>query len=85
MKIHKGDIILVHSVLSSMGYVEGGAATVIDALLETVGEDGTVVMSSLTGWSDAFDSTTTPSAVGRISEEFRKTKGAVRSLHPVIQ
>ena len=83
MNIIKGDIILVHSALSSMGYVDGGAATVIDALLETVGEEGTVVMSSLTGWSDAFDSTTTPSAVGRISEEFRKRNGAVRSLHPV--
>lgn len=83
MNILKGDIILVHSALSSMGYVDGGAATVIDALLETVGEEGTVAMSSLTGWSDAFDSTTTPSAVGRISEEFRKRKMAVRSLHPV--
>lgn len=83
MNILKGDIILVHSALSSMGYVDGGAATVIDALLETVGEEGTVAMSSLTGWSDAFDPTTTPSAVGRISEEFRKRKMAVRSLHPV--
>ena len=83
MNILKGDIILVHSALSSIGYVDGGAETVIDALLETTGEDGTVVMSSLTGWSDAFDSKTTPSVVGRISEEFRKRKGAVRSLHPV--
>ncbi|UCD93117.1 MAG: AAC(3) family N-acetyltransferase [Methanobacteriota archaeon] len=42
--LKRGDIVGVHSSLSSFGYVEGGADTVIDALLETVGEDGTVLM-----------------------------------------
>ena len=42
--LKKGDIVGVHSSLSSLGYVEGGADAVIDALLETVGEDGTIVM-----------------------------------------
>ena len=40
----RGDIVGVHSSLSSFGYVEGGADTVIDALLEVVGEEGTIVM-----------------------------------------
>ena len=40
----KGDVIGVHSSLSSFGYVEGGADAVIDALLETVGREGTIVM-----------------------------------------
>lgn len=36
----------VHSSLSSMGSVEGGASTVINALMEVVGEDGAIVMSA---------------------------------------
>ncbi len=42
--LKKGDNVCVHSSLSSFGYVEGGADTVIDALLETIGTEGTVVM-----------------------------------------
>jgi len=42
--LKRGDIVGVHSSLSSFGYVEGGAGAVIDALLEVVGEEGTVVM-----------------------------------------
>ena len=44
--LKKGDTVGVHSSLSSFGHVEGGADTVIDALLETVGELGNVVMST---------------------------------------
>jgi len=44
--LKKGDTVGVHSSLSSFGYVEGGADTVIDALLETVGERGNIVMST---------------------------------------
>lgn len=42
--LKKGDSVGVHSSLSSFGNVEGGADTVIDALLETIGEQGNVVM-----------------------------------------
>ncbi|MGF1512790.1 MAG: aminoglycoside N(3)-acetyltransferase [Elainellaceae cyanobacterium] len=39
-----GDVVLVHSSLSAMGWVCGGAQTVIQALVETVGAAGTLVM-----------------------------------------
>lgn len=42
--LKKGDVVGVHSSLSSFGHVEGGADAVIDALLESVGSDGTIVM-----------------------------------------
>lgn len=41
-----GDIVGVHSSLSSFGRVEGGADTVIDAILEVIGKQGSVVMST---------------------------------------
>jgi len=42
--LNRGDVIGIHSSLSSFGYVEGSADTVIDALLEVVGEEGTIAM-----------------------------------------
>ena len=42
--VRQGDYLEVHSSLSSFGRVEGGAETVISALLEAVGPDGAVVM-----------------------------------------
>lgn len=51
--INQGDVVLVHSSLSALGWVCGGAQTVIMALEETIGETGTIVMPSHSGdWSD---------------------------------
>jgi aminoglycoside 3-N-acetyltransferase len=44
--LRKGDSVGVHSSLKNFGRMEGGADAVIDALLETVGEDGNIVMST---------------------------------------
>lgn len=41
--LDQGHIVGVHSSLKSFGYVEGGVDAVIDALLRTVGPEGTVV------------------------------------------
>lgn len=42
--ITKGRTVMVHTSLSSLGFVCGGAQTVIEALLEAVGCEGTVMM-----------------------------------------
>lgn len=42
--ISKNQILEVHSSLSAFGYVIGGARTVVDALMEAVGENGTLLM-----------------------------------------
>ena len=66
MGIQSGDLLLVHSALSSIGQVEGGADTVIDALLETIGPKGTLVMSTLTGW-DSRECNNCMDKTGKIS------------------
>jgi aminoglycoside 3-N-acetyltransferase len=78
--IRRGDAVLVHSALSAIGNVEDGADGVIDALLEVVGEEGTLLMPTLS--SGVFDQAESPSGVGLITETFRKRKGVIRSFHP---
>lgn len=87
--LSKGDVVLVHSSLSGLGWVEGGADTVVDALLAAVGESGTVLFPSLTG-SDrdapehppVIDLATTPCWTGKIPETTRQRANAIRSIHP---
>jgi aminoglycoside 3-N-acetyltransferase len=89
LELEAGTPVLAHSSLSSFGYVRGGADAVIDALLETVGPKGTVLVPTLTGSETLsaenppfFDPATTPCWTGRIPECFRQRAQAVRSLHP---
>ena len=42
--VRQGQSIMVHTSLSSLGFVCGGAQHVIEALLECVGEEGTIMM-----------------------------------------
>ncbi|MFC0215116.1 aminoglycoside N(3)-acetyltransferase [Paenibacillus chartarius] len=44
----EGQTVLAHTSLSKLGYVVGGAETLIRSLLEVVGEEGTVMMPSQT-------------------------------------
>ena len=51
--VKQGDLLLVHSSLSKLGWVCGGPQTVIMALIEVLGDSGTLVMPSHSGdWSD---------------------------------
>jgi aminoglycoside 3-N-acetyltransferase len=86
--IADGDVLLVHSSLRSFGYVEGGPEAVIDALLESAGAGGTVMVPTLTGRRKdsaesppVFDVRNTPCWTGTIPETFRKRPSAIRSLH----
>ena len=79
--LKRGDIVFVHSALSTLGYVEGGADTLIDALLEAVGPEGTVVMPTF-GTRGVFDRERSSTGLGTVPETFRKRDGVVRSLHP---
>ncbi|MFF8636463.1 aminoglycoside N(3)-acetyltransferase [Streptomyces pilosus] len=47
--VRPGEILLAHSSLSALGWVNGGAATVVRALLDALGPDGTLVVPTQTG------------------------------------
>lgn len=82
--VQSGDIIYCHSSLNKFGYVEGGANTVIDSLLEAVGPEGTVATPAGTYSQNkeggVFDVCNAPSELGTISEALRK-RSAYRSHH----
>lgn len=42
--LKQGDAVMVHTSLGKIGYVCGGAQTIIEALIEVVGDDGTIMM-----------------------------------------
>ena len=89
--LEKGMKVMVHSSLPGIGYVDGGAQTVINVLLEIIGLEGLLIMpcppiSGSTVESlkrkDIFNLRTTPCTTGIICETFRKWPGVVRSYHP---
>ena len=80
--IQKGDIVLMHSALSSIGFVDGGADTVIDAILEAVGEEGIFAVSTM-AFNHPYDPENDKSPVGIISETHRLRANSIRSLRPV--
>ena len=86
MGIKPTDNLLVHSSMKSLGPVEGGADTVLDALMEAVPE-GLLILPTHT-WKQMceeysfFNPETEPVCVGILPELFRKRPGVVRSLHP---
>lgn len=85
--VRPGDTVLMHSSYKSLGGVEGGAAGFFDAFRSLLGEEGTLVLPSLsyrdvTPEQPVFDVLRTPSCVGYLTEFFRtQVPGVTRSLH----
>ncbi len=81
--LQAGDLVQVHSALSAFGYVEGGPDAVVDALLEVLGPEGTLMVPTFNhGSVEVFDVATSPSVSGKITEAVRARPGAHRSVHP---
>lgn len=88
--ISTGDIVLIHSSLKAIGRVEGGPDAVIDAFLDAIGPEGTLVFPSFQAGSEhelarnacVFDVRSTPTGTGLIPDTFWRRPGAIRSLSP---
>ena len=90
--VPRGGLLFVHSSLSAIGEVEGGADTVVDALLEALGPYGTLVVPTFTyadphDYPDSinpnwiFDPENTHSGMGAVTNAVRTREGAMRSVH----
>ena len=84
--VDSGDSIIVHSSLRSIGWVDGGAETVIAALLDVLGPAGNLMLPTFNytrplpePW---YDPETTPARTGIIPDTGRCRDDAKRSLHP---
>jgi len=81
-----GDSLIVHSSMRHLGPVEGGAGTVIDAILEVIGPTGNLVLPTFNYVrpvpSPYYDPMETPGRTGILPEVGRKRPDALRSLHP---
>jgi aminoglycoside 3-N-acetyltransferase len=89
--ISAGDILMVHSSLSSIGKVIGGPEAVCRALQKVLTESGTLMMPSYYQKVPALkmikngtliDLRTAESSVGKLTETFRNLPGVIRSSHP---
>lgn len=80
------DAVMIHSSMKAIGPVEGGADTVLDALMAYFAP-GLLMMPTHT-WAqmneryNVFDRATEPACVGILPNLFMKRPGVVRSLHP---
>ena len=95
--IRPGDHVMLHGSLSSLGWVEGGAEEVVEAFLEAMEPDGTLLTPAFTegAWGEhlampdcrdccptEFCSSTWPSHEGAIPNAALKRAGHLRGCHP---
>ncbi len=83
----ENDVVLIHSSFKSFGGVEGGPQTVIDALISTLGNGGTLIVPrfnfDFSTHNTPWDIRTTPSQTGIISEFARKDPRSLSVFHPI--
>ena len=88
--VQKGDVIMVHSDIKSFGRLATSdrdflLQKIVDAIKESVGNDGTIVMPTFTYnffKNMPYDITNSKSVVGVLTEYFRKQPDVSRTLHP---
>ena len=80
--LKRGDVVYIHSSISSFGYIQGGADAVLNIILKLIGDKGTIVIPSFTHKTDVFDFKNTKCWTGKLSENLRLRRDSFRSIHP---
>jgi len=79
----QGDVLLVHTAFSKLGWVNWSPQTLIEALTDALGEDGTLVMTAQTGMSDPAEWNAPPVPKSWVSEIRRTMPAYDPKLTPV--
>ena len=83
--LRSGDVVMTHASMRRIGLVEGGARSLLEALLAALGPDGTLLMVLGADEDEPFDAEQTPVDVedmGILAEVFRTYPGVRVSDHP---
>jgi aminoglycoside 3-N-acetyltransferase len=81
--VRRGGVLLVHTSFRAVRPVEGGPLGLIRALRSAIGEEGTLVMPTMTDGEAVFDPASTPTCdMGITAELFWRQPGVRRSPHP---
>ena len=84
--IEPEDWVFLHSSLKSLGWVEGGTQTVIDAFLSVIGKEGLLIVPTLTPTTfhrkekhkiTLWNKNATPSRVGKITDTLWRMPDAI--------
>jgi len=85
--VKAGDGLLIHSALQYFGRPEGGIGIYMDALLEVIGLEGTVVVPTFNfdfARGEDYNPQTAPSVdMGAFSEYVRQSPKSLRTTHPM--
>jgi aminoglycoside 3-N-acetyltransferase len=84
--IAEGEVVLVHSSLKQVGQIEPDPRALVEAFMDVLGGDGTLVVPTLVpalrGIRPRFNVRESPSEMGLLTETVRTWPGAQRSDHP---
>lgn len=90
--VRKGDLLNLKVSLKSIGWIQGGAKTLIDAILDVIGKEGTIVSDAFVQsyplplskkHSTIISNERSPSYAGMLANAMIEYPGMFRSSHPI--
>ena len=85
--VKKGRIVMVHGFMPSLGRIEGGYKTFYQALSDSVGDDGGVIVPTFTysfTKGEVYDVQKSKSTVGDFTNYFIENNNFCRNLEPIF-